>query len=391
MFFFRASRVLLLNFSTILESSVQKFSTILEHKEQSSKARRRTPNNSGIEYIVDKPQMSTMRFFIALSLIGSSIAQQPYVLLCLGQSNMAWPVSKSAHAKETLAAANQLGDRLVSYDENMRRVPFKSTSAVCLNAALELNNHNATMINLAVGGSRIEEWTAPDGYLYKTKLAKVAHLDVDNVLWYQGESNTVNYMEYADLSVHFFKQLRGYYPRADIHLVELAGYRSKSTALDGTTGVTITAELRAAQRESAARLSPYVHTVSAIDLGNRRNVHPKNKRDVGKRLAMSIRGQYDEPVVTGFTNGNTVTFSEPVMVRKWKKRQKTSAIEYFDGRAWRATRITRIVGNTVTIVPSKRPRKGTPPITKIRVMWTSWVQSPILSVRLPHVPVVPFE
>jgi sialate O-acetylesterase len=75
----------------------------------------------------------------------------------------------------------------------------------------------------------------------------------------------------------------GYFP---FYFVQLANY--KETKRDHQESVW--SLLREAQRQALAK-SPNTGMAVAIDLGDAITIHPKNKQDVGKRLALLARGK----------------------------------------------------------------------------------------------------
>ena len=103
--------------------------------------------------------------------------------------------------------------------------------------------------------------------------------NIKGVIWYQGESNTKNPDEYAK----FFPQMIGDWrnkwgkdlPFIFVQLANLSGIKELWPAV------------REAQT-SALKLNA-VAMVTAIDVGDDNNVHPKNKQIIGKRLALAAQ------------------------------------------------------------------------------------------------------
>lgn len=104
---------------------------------------------------------------------------------------------------------------------------------------------------------------------------------IRGAIWYQGESNANNARQYQKLFPLLIKGWRNAWQQGNFHFifVQLANYgqfvvRPAESAW---------AELREAQ---AMTLSlPNTSMAVAIDLGEFNNIHPKNKQDVGLRLA----------------------------------------------------------------------------------------------------------
>jgi len=124
-------------------------------------------------------------------------------------------------------------------------------------------------------------WT-PSG-LYNAMIAPLTRFPIKGVIWYQGESNASS--ERAWLYAHLFQTMiqdwRRSWGQGDFPflLVQLANFKTGPDAQ--------WPELRDAQRQALA-LS---HTGMAvtIDIGDPDDIHPKNKQDVGLRLALAAR------------------------------------------------------------------------------------------------------
>lgn len=104
---------------------------------------------------------------------------------------------------------------------------------------------------------------------------------ITGVIWYQGESN-VGATDYGVLFSAMINDWREKWGQGDFPFlfVQLAGYGPGPT--DSTRGKWPI--LRKSQTE-ALKL-PNTGMATAIDLGDENNIHPKNKMDVAKRLAL---------------------------------------------------------------------------------------------------------
>ncbi|GAT32274.1 sialate O-acetylesterase [Terrimicrobium sacchariphilum] len=100
------------------------------------------------------------------------------------------------------------------------------------------------------------------------------------VLWYQGENNLGNAARYRLLFPAMIEYWRFRGGRDfPFFFVQLAAFGVPRRSAAGSAW----AELRAAQM--AALALPHTAAVSAIDLGDAADIHPKNKLPVGRRLA----------------------------------------------------------------------------------------------------------
>ncbi len=118
--------------------------------------------------------------------------------------------------------------------------------------------------------------------LYNAMVNPLVRSPVRGVVWYQGESNASRARQYRTLMKTLIKSWRGAWGDSDLPfiMVQLANFgKSAGTAADSAW-----AELREAQM-MALELSN-TGLATAIDLGEGKNIHPKNKEDVGKRLAL---------------------------------------------------------------------------------------------------------
>lgn len=118
--------------------------------------------------------------------------------------------------------------------------------------------------------------------LHNGMVAPVAPYCVRGAIWYQGESNRSNASEYEQLMAALiadWRRLWGAEKPEDFpfYFVQIAPYE-----YDGPRGVT--AALREAQLAAATR-NPHVGMAVTLDLGNYGDIHPKQKRRVGQRLA----------------------------------------------------------------------------------------------------------
>jgi sialate O-acetylesterase len=109
---------------------------------------------------------------------------------------------------------------------------------------------------------------------------------IAGVIWYQGESNVGHAAEYAAHFPALITSWRALYGVGDFPFlwVQLANY-SPPEAPGGEAW----ALLREAQ--SRALSLPMTGQVVAIDIGEAANIHPRNKQEVGRRLALIAKAQ----------------------------------------------------------------------------------------------------
>lgn len=120
------------------------------------------------------------------------------------------------------------------------------------------------------------------GNLYAGMLYPIIGYGIRGTIWYQGESNVAradNYRDLFTLLIEHWREEWGQGPFS-FYWVQLANYLARNPA----PGESAWAELREAQTET---LETVVNGGQAviIDLGEGQDIHPRNKRDVGYRLA----------------------------------------------------------------------------------------------------------
>lgn len=133
-------------------------------------------------------------------------------------------------------------------------------------------------------------------HLFNAMLAPLAPYQLAGAIWYQGESNAGRAKQYQALLPAMIaawrRQFR--YPEMPFGIVQLANYGKAVTQPTDSRW----AELRDAQLQTY-RNDPNAGLAVTIDLGEADDIHPKNKKDVGNRLAAwalaQVYGKDGEP------------------------------------------------------------------------------------------------
>ena len=120
--------------------------------------------------------------------------------------------------------------------------------------------------------------------LYNGMIAPLLPCAIKGAIWYQGESNAGRAMQYRTLLPTMIKDWRTRFGVGDFpfFIVQLANFMGVQT----TPVQSGWAELREAQLLTAQG-DPKVGVAVITDIGDAGDIHPKNKQDVGKRLALS--------------------------------------------------------------------------------------------------------
>ncbi len=279
-----------------------------------------------------------------LTIAGSTKAKLEDVLvgevwICSGQSNMEWSVRASMNAKEESAAANHPLIRLFNVPGHITNPLPQETCPgqwqVCSPASV--NGFSAVgyffgrriqkevgipvgLVGSNWGGTRIEPWTSLDGFKSVNELVDVAKtvesrtadskvggrdpsaifnamvnplapFAMRGAIWYQGESNGSegeSYYHKKRALVNGWRKL--FNPDLAFYWVQLANWKQPN---DNPAGGDGWARIREAQRKAL----DIKHTGMAviIDIGEANDIHPRNKQDVGWRLAQwALHQTYDK-------------------------------------------------------------------------------------------------
>ena len=120
--------------------------------------------------------------------------------------------------------------------------------------------------------------------LYNGMIAPLLQTPIRGVIWYQGEGNSRRSHQYRALFPALIRDWRKQWGQGDFPFlfVQLANFNGRDR--NANLGW---AELREAQ--AMALDLPSTGMAVTIDIGEADDVHPKNKQDVGRRLALAAR------------------------------------------------------------------------------------------------------
>jgi sialate O-acetylesterase len=155
----------------------------------------------------------------------------------------------------------------------------------------------------------------PPSGLYNGMIAPLVPYSIRGFAWYQGEGNAGRSYQYRALLPALIRSWRSAWgdPGLWFLVVQLPNYRERM-AEPGESGW---AELREAQLMTMRTL-PRIGLAVTIDLGQAEDVHPKDKSEVGRRLAMCALGNvYKLPVVD----------SGPIL-RSWRREGSTIRLRF---------------------------------------------------------------
>ncbi len=248
------------------------------------------------------------------------------VWLCSGQSNMWWPLNQTDDYENEIGEVNknlhiftvQQNKQLEISDDCEGRWDIASLDNISNFSAIayyfgkflnEKLNVPIGLIHSSWGGSSAQAWTESKilendpklkFYLDQLKVkmqnptSVINHQDpsvlfngminplipysIKGAIWYQGESNVLQADIYSHLFSTMIKNWRdnwniGKFP---FYYVQIAPFNYS----ENTSG----ALLREAQLVTLKKLQN-IDMISTLDIGNPLDIHPRNKLDVGKRLA----------------------------------------------------------------------------------------------------------
>jgi len=124
---------------------------------------------------------------------------------------------------------------------------------------------------------------------------------IKGVIWYQGESNADRAHQYRELFPAMINDWRKKWKIGDFpfYFVQLANYMKA----DEQPKASAWAELRDAQLSTLSL--PNTGMSVTIDIGDGENIHPKNKQEVGRRLAL---------IALAKTYGDQIVYSGPSLI-----------------------------------------------------------------------------
>lgn len=198
----------------------------------------------------------------------------------IGMINNAWGGSAAeAWVNRDLMKANGRFDAL------LKRWITQEERFATLSAKTDLTPEEKTELNGRAPGQGLTgtmRGNSRPGNIYNGVLKSHLGYGIRGAIWYQGESNAGRAYQYRDLFPFMIQNWRSEWGQGDFpfYWVQLADY----TAEKSEPGDSDWAELREAQTMTMDKLSNTGQAV-IVDIGEGKDIHPKNKVDVGRRLA----------------------------------------------------------------------------------------------------------
>jgi sialate O-acetylesterase len=204
----------------------------------------------------------------------------------IGMINNAWGGSacEAWINRETLAADEQFApliDRWVADEKRFEEQSAKS------NPSEEEKKQLAGLMRQMSGNSR-------PGNIYNGVLKSHLGYGIRGAIWYQGESNAGRAYQYRELFPLMISSWRQEWGQGDFpfYWVQLADFMDENSEPTDSAW----AELREAQTMAMEKL-PNTGQAVIIDIGEGKDIHPRNKVDVGMRLARwALANEYQLPI-----------------------------------------------------------------------------------------------
>ena len=128
--------------------------------------------------------------------------------------------------------------------------------------------------------------------LYNAMIYPLVPFALRGAIWYQGESNHTEGMRYTEKMKALIKGWRGLWPSGEFpfYYVQIAPYSYGDEASDVLP--------KFWEAQTAALEIPHTGMVIIHDVGDLNDIHPKNKQEVGRRLALvALAKTYNQEVI----------------------------------------------------------------------------------------------
>jgi sialate O-acetylesterase len=233
---------------------------------------------------------------------------------------------------------------------------------------------------------------ARPGNIYNGVLKSHLGYGIKGAIWYQGESNAGRAYQYRELFPLMIDSWRKEWNQGDFpfYWVQLADFRDeKAEPADSDW-----AELREAQTMTMSRL-PATGEAVIIDIGEGKDIHPKNKVDVGRRLARwALAQQYGIDIAhrsplykSHEVDGNKVILAFDHVGGGWRP---------FDVGAPRGFAIAgedgKFVWASAKILPDNRIEVSSDAVAKPAAVRYAWADNPVCNMfSVNGLPLTPFR
>ncbi len=244
------------------------------------------------QWVVCSPQ-TVGRFSATAYFFARELHKKLNVPIGLVTSSYGASTAEAWTSRKALAARPELVFLLDAYAQKKREYDPNGAAAQKYRAAMELWEKAAAQAR-AEGKDRPKEPKNPDPeqdqhnpcVLYNGMVAPLAPYAIRGIIWYQGESNGPTANKYFNLMETLIRDWRQTWGQGDFPFlfVQLANNGKLATQPNGGGWMAV---VREGQLQTLAVTN--TDMVVAIDIGDANNIHPKNKQEVGSRLALAAR------------------------------------------------------------------------------------------------------
>ena len=155
--------------------------------------------------------------------------------------------------------------------------------------------------------------------LYNGMIAPLVPYALRGAIWYQGEANAGNapraeaYRRLLPLLISDWRRAFGL--EMSFHLVQLANYNHDDPAFMASAWPVVNWSILRESQAIVAATIPRCGMAVAIDIGNPEDIHPTNKQEVGRRLALNaLARDYGKSVVCSGPDFKAMTVAKSTVV-----------------------------------------------------------------------------
>ncbi|MEN1679261.1 MAG: sialate O-acetylesterase [Planctomycetota bacterium] len=230
------------------------------------------------------------------------------------------------------------------------------------------------------------------GNLFNARVAPLIDFPISGVIWYQGESNASRAAEYRDLFPTMIQAWRDAWrqPSMPFYWVQLADFRTETSEPVESQW----AELREAQTMTLDRLDNTGQAV-IIDIGEASDIHPRNKTEVGNRLArIALARDYDQKVAYASPRFDSMVVEGGKAIVSFKDiSQRLKAVDAKQVQGFElAGDNGKFVAAEAKVREDNRVEVSSPTVAKPVAVRYAWADNPVCNLYdATGLPVTPFR
>jgi len=227
-------------------------------------------------------------------------------------------------------------------------------------------------INIKNASNPLQRHPFQPAYLFEAGILPIKNVSVKGVIWYQGESNAHNIEFHEKIFPTLVESWRNVWGEdLPFYFVQLSSINRPSWG-----------HFRDSQRRLAEQISNCEMAVSS-DLGHPTNVHPKQKKDVGERLALiALSNLYNENVQWQGPKVKQIAFNKNKVVVEYTF---VESLKTNDGNPLRGFEVagenemfypaqTKLNGNTIELWSDEVPNPK-----HVRYGWSAYTDANLIN------------